>query len=74
MLDDQLFLFADEAVDHLTTALAKAKMVREIGRDRAQGKYLDLVQRKSARVLIHDLVTNCEDAKTAVQAARNELD
>jgi hypothetical protein len=74
MDDDQLFLFADEAVDHLITALAKAKMVRETGRDIAQGKHLDQEARKRARALIHDLVTNTEDAKTAAQAARNELD
>jgi hypothetical protein len=74
MADDKMFRLADEAVDHLVTALAKAQMAREIGRDIAQGKYMNQEAVKRSRVLFHDLVENIEDAKTAAQSARNELD
>jgi hypothetical protein len=73
MTDDQLFLFADETVTHLEAALDKAKQLRELGRDRVQGKHEDAGTRKKLTLLARDLYSTVDDAGTAANAVWGEV-
>lgn len=73
MDEDQLFLFADETIDHLNAALDKARQVKETARSKIQQQHLGPYEVKKLRVLARDIRTNIDDAGTAAEAVLGEV-
>jgi hypothetical protein len=72
-MNDDLFLYADEAVDHIEEALRRATEIREASKE--EGPFSQSVKRArvvSQRNSIHHAITSCNDAITALLAAREE--
>jgi excinuclease UvrABC helicase subunit UvrB len=72
-MTDEMFLYADEAVDYLAAALDKARQAREIALVHERGGHIGPETVKNTRRVIHNAIEDCQNAVTALQAARGEL-
>lgn len=68
-----IFARASRVVGLLEEALDKAKMVREIGRDMLQGKYLDPEARNKIRDLTLTAELRTEEAVKAIEELTNAV-
>ena len=72
-MSGDLFLYADEAVDHLVPALDRARQVRDIGLAADSGDSLSPGQAVITRQTISKAIEDCQNAITALLATRGEL-
>ena len=80
MDEDQLFLFADEVIDHLNAALDKARQIKEMAKIQVKARgtwqyqrHLGAEEKKKLHALARDMYFNVDDAGTAANAMLGEV-